>query len=88
MAEASFVVARCGETSAADALLREVSARRLDYPAAMLHFGRGHVDEFYEVLNRAIDERFPELLYIGIDPVFGRERQSPRFQAAMRRLGL
>jgi TolB-like protein len=88
MAEASFVVARCGETSAADALLREVSARRLDYPAAMLHFGRGHLDEFYEVLNRAIDERFPELLYIGIDPVFGRERQSPRFQAAMRRLGL
>ena len=46
------------------------------------------MDAFYDWLNRAIDEHFPEPLYIAVDPVFSRERPSPRFQAALRRLGL
>jgi TolB-like protein/DNA-binding winged helix-turn-helix (wHTH) protein len=88
LGEVAFVTARCGTAPAADSLFRELTARRLAYPVAMLQFGRGQLDAFYDWLNRAIDERFPEPLYIGVDPVFSRERQSPRFQAAMRRLGL
>jgi TolB-like protein/DNA-binding winged helix-turn-helix (wHTH) protein/tetratricopeptide (TPR) repeat protein len=88
MGEAAFVVARCGTGADAESLHRDLTARRLAYPVAMLHFGRGELDAFYDWLDRAIDERFPEPLYIGVDPLFSRERQSPRFQAALRRLGL
>ena len=84
----AFVTARCGQPADGDRLLRELTNRRLAYPAAMFYFGRGQLDAFYEWLDRAIDERFPEPLYIGVDPVFARERDSPRFQAALRRLGL
>ena len=88
MGEVAFVVARCGDTKLTESLRRELLARRLAYPTAMVHFGRSEMEAFYDWLNRAIDERFPEPLYIGVDPVFSRERQSPRFQAALRRLGL
>jgi len=51
---------------------------------------RTHRDaiRFHEWLNRAIDERFPEPLYLGVDPVFGSERENPRFRAALHRIGL
>jgi TolB-like protein/DNA-binding winged helix-turn-helix (wHTH) protein len=88
LAEVAFVSARCAPAAAADTLLRDLEVRRLAYPAALFHFGRGDLDSFYDWLNRAIDERFPEPLYIGIDPVFARERSSPRFKAALRRLGV
>jgi len=88
MGEVAFVTARCGDAASGDRLVRELATRRLAYPAAMFYFGRGQLDAFYEWLNRAIDQRFPEPLYIGVDPVFAPERQMPRFQAAMRRLGL
>jgi TolB-like protein len=86
--ELAFVTARCGDAARGQRLLRDLAERRLAYPAAMYEFGRGHLDAFYDWLNRAIDERFPEPLYIGVDPVFDGERKSPRFQAALRRLGL
>jgi len=88
MGEVAFVTARCGLRAAGDRLLSELANRRLAYPAALFYFGRGQIDAFYEWLNRAIDARFPEMLYIGIDPLFAAERESPRFQAALRRLGL
>jgi len=88
MGELAFVTARCGDVAAGDRLVRELTGRRLAYPAAMFYFGRRQLDAFYDWLNRAIDERFPELLYIGVDPVFAGERQSHRFQASMRRVGL
>jgi len=54
----------------------------------MFHFARGERDAFYEWLNRSIDDRFPEALYLAIDPVFAAERHDPRFEAALRRVGL
>ena len=54
----------------------------------MFHFARRDTNAFYEWLNRAIDERFPEPLYLAADPVFNGERADPRFQAALRRVGL
>ena len=88
MGEAAYAVARCGDPAKAETFLHELTVRRLAYPSAMFHFGRGDFDAFYEQLNRAIDERFPELLYINVDPVFRNERSSTRFQAALRRLGI
>ena len=88
MGEVAFVTARCGQPGDGDRLLRELTSRRLAYPAALFYFGRGQLDAFYDWLNRAIEERFPEALYIGVDPIFKGERQTARFQVALRRLGL
>jgi TolB-like protein/DNA-binding winged helix-turn-helix (wHTH) protein/Flp pilus assembly protein TadD len=86
--EAAFALARCGDAMLAEGLRQELVARRMAYPAAMVHFGRGEMEAFYDWLNRAIDARSPEPLYIGMDPAFRRERQDPRLQAALRRLGM
>ena len=88
LGEAAFTLARCGDTPTSESFLHELTAQRLAYPAGMLLFGRGDLNGFYDWLNRAIDERFPELLYINVDPVFRHERGSPRFQAALQRLGV
>ena len=88
MGEAAFARARCGDPASAADLQKALVARRLTYSIAMFHFARDEMDSFYEWLNRAIDERFPEPLYLAIDPIFSRERQNPRFQAALRRVGL
>jgi Tfp pilus assembly protein PilF len=88
MGEAAFAHARCSGRAAAEDVRQVLVAHRLTYSTAMFHFGRGEMAAFYEWLNRAIDERFPEPMYLATDPVFSRERQSPRFQAALRRLGL
>jgi TolB-like protein/DNA-binding winged helix-turn-helix (wHTH) protein/uncharacterized protein (DUF924 family) len=86
--DAAFAVARCGDRGLAEDLRQQLVARRLAFPAAMVHFGRGETDAFYASLNRAIDALSPEPLYIGVDPAFVGERQDPRFQAALRQLGL
>jgi TolB-like protein/DNA-binding winged helix-turn-helix (wHTH) protein/Flp pilus assembly protein TadD len=88
MGEAVFARARCSDETSVEELHQALLARRLTYSIAMFHFARGELDAFYEWLNRAIDERFPEPLYLGIDPLFGAERSTPRFTAALRRVGL
>ena len=88
LGEAAFAHARCGSAASAGDVRQVLVAQRLTYSTAMFHFGRGETDAFYEWLNRAIDERFPEPMYLATDPAFNRERQNPRFQAALHRLGL
>lgn len=88
LGEAAFAHARCGGPAPAGDVREVLVAQRLTYSTAMFHFGRGEMDAFYEWLNRAIDERFPEPMYLATDPAFNRERQNPRFQAALQRLGL
>jgi adenylate cyclase len=86
--EAAFALARCGDETRSETLRQELIARRLAFSVAMVHFGRGETDAFYTWFNRAIDMRSPEVLYVGVDPAFTRERDDPRFQAALRRIGL
>jgi len=88
LAEAVFARARCSDKSSTEGLQQALLTRRLTYSTAMFHFARGERDAFYEWLNRSIDDRFPEALYLAIDPVFAAERHDPRFEAALRRVGL
>jgi len=88
LAESVYARVRCDDRAAMADLEQALLTRRLTYSTAMFHFARRDVDAFYEWLNRAIDERFPEPLYLAIDPVFSSERGDPRFQAALRRIGL
>jgi len=86
--DAAFAVARCGDQGLAEDLRQQLVARRLAFPTAMVHLGRGETEAFYAYLNRAIDALSPEPLYIGVDPAFVGERQDPRFKSALRQLGL
>jgi tetratricopeptide (TPR) repeat protein len=88
LAESVYARARCDDRAAVAGLEQALLTRRLTYSTAMFHFARREMDAFYEWLNRAIDERFPEPLYLAADPVFSGERADPRFQAALRRVGL
>jgi Tfp pilus assembly protein PilF len=88
LGEGVFARARCDDRVSVGELQQTLLTRRLTYSTAMLHFARGERDEFYEWLNRAIDERFPEPLYLALDPVFSRERSSSQFRAALHRIGL
>ncbi len=88
MAEAVYARAKCEEPASLPDLERALLERRLTYSTAMFHFARRDMSAFYEWLNRAIDERFPEPLYLAVDPVFASERRDPRFLAALRRVGL
>lgn len=88
LGESVYARARCDDRAAVADLEQTLLTRRLTYSTAMFHFARREMDAFYEWLNRAIDERFPEPLYLAADPVFNAERADPRFQAALRRVGL
>jgi len=88
LGESAYARARCDDRAAVADLEQTLLTRRLTYSTAMFHFARRDMDAFYEWLNRAIDERFPEPLYLAADPVFNAERADPRFQAALRRVGL
>lgn len=87
LAESAYARARCDDRAAVGDLEQTLLTRRFTYSMAMFHFARREMDAFYEWLNRAIDERFPEPLYLAADPVFNAERADPRFQAALRRIG-
>ena len=88
MAEAVFARARCGDKASTEGLRQALLTKRLTYSTAMFHLARGERDAFYEWLNRSVDDRFPEALYLAVDPIFSRERADPRFEAALRRAGL
>jgi TolB-like protein/DNA-binding winged helix-turn-helix (wHTH) protein/Tfp pilus assembly protein PilF len=88
LGESVYARARCDDGAAVADLEQTLLARRLTYSTAMFHFARREMDAFYEWLDRAIDERFPEPLYLAADPVFNAERADRRFQAALRRVGL
>ncbi len=88
MGEAVFARARCGDARSVAELEQELLKTRLTYSTALFHYARGDRDGFFEWLNRAIDERFPEALYLGVDPLFEADRGDSRFQSALRRLGL
>jgi hypothetical protein len=55
---------------------------------AMLHIRLGHVDEAFEWLERAVDEKAPWLLYLRMDPAFAPIRHDRRFAPLVARVGI
>src|SRR5262249_37604509 len=62
--EAVFARTRCSADGSVEALHQALLTMRLTYSTAMFHLAKQERDAFYEWLNRAIDERFPEPLYL------------------------
>jgi len=70
--------------------LHELSKRRYVSPfeLASIHFAVGQVDEGFEWLTRAFQDRCFELVAIKVDPRFDSIRDDPRFVALFNQLGL
>lgn len=87
--EAAYALARCGKApTVVEQLRKELVAQRQLFAATLIHLGRGELDEFYMWLDRAIEARSPEVIWLGVEPVYRPLRPDPRFQAALRRLNL
>ena len=54
---------------------------------ASIHFALGQMDDGFEWLDRACQDRSFELISIKVDPRFDTLRNEPRFAAAVKRLG-
>lgn len=82
--------AMAGEFETADALLvdalRRFDARSLSpYALAIFEGRRGRPDRAFALLERALDERDPCAMQIGIDPSFADLHADPRWPALLRR---
>lgn len=82
-----------GKTEEASALLRELEGRdeRGFVPTfwlACVHDGLGNPDETFRMLDQAVDERDPNLLYLTVLPRLAHAWDDPRFPGILRRIGL
>jgi TolB-like protein/DNA-binding winged helix-turn-helix (wHTH) protein len=88
----TYVDAVCGRTDRAWKLVHEaeneVARGKLDpiYPAWM-YAVMGQRDEAFRWLDRAIEERSPQVVFIRVMPELDNLRSDPRFSAALRHAG-
>jgi TolB-like protein/Tfp pilus assembly protein PilF len=71
--------------------LTELSARGLYVPAiafATIHGALGNMDEAFEWMDKAVDERDASLPFLKIGPGFDPLRGDPRFDELVRRVGM
>ncbi|MEO6056846.1 MAG: protein kinase [Gemmatimonadales bacterium] len=89
----AYVQAAGGRGDRARALLGELTARDgTSYvsPAriAQIHLGLGDCGQALDCLERALDHRCPELVWLGVHPMFDPLREEKRFIALLERTGL
>jgi Flp pilus assembly protein TadD len=93
LAGLAYVQAVSGRVTEARAVLDELTARASESyvsPAriAQIHLGLGDRDGALEWLDRALDQRCPEVVWMGVHPMFDELRGETRFLAALKRTGL
>jgi len=55
---------------------------------AIIYAELGENDRAFEWLNKAIEKRFPPLIYLEVNPVWDNLRADPRYEEVLRRIGL
>jgi serine/threonine protein kinase/Flp pilus assembly protein TadD len=88
-----YTYARSGLQDEATRVFREVEKRCGDGEVAHYHLAEGYValgrlDRAMECLERACEQRDPELLALGVDPIFADLRQLDAFNDLVRRIGV
>ena len=88
-----YAYAVSGQPEKARKLIEELQAgsqpeHLAPYHLAMIHFGLGEKDKAFECLNKACEERSPQLWWIKVIPELDSVRSDPRFQAILRRMNL
>jgi Flp pilus assembly protein TadD len=82
-----------GQKEQAREVLKRLDAMRQKqyiqpYSFAIVHIGLGEKDEAFRLLNKAVDERSDELLFVRVDPALDPLRSDPRFAALLKRMGV
>ena len=89
----AYAKAKAGKLQEARALLLTIEAAyeqgsESAYRLAYVHMGLGESDEALRYLDLAVQERFPRVTRLGIDPTWDPLRGDPRFQEILRAVGL
>ena len=92
-AQIGYAHAREGDRAGAESslnMLRAQSSQRYvsSCLAAQVHAALGNVDEAIHELERGVEERAPDTIWLGVDPGFDSIRSDPRFIAILERIGL
>lgn len=58
------------------------------YEKALVHLGLGKRDEVFRILEESFENHYPNLINLGIDPMFDELRTDPRFVSLIQRIGL
>jgi len=82
-----------GETDKANLVLNQLEAFAKSryvpsYLIARVHLGLGDIDRVFELLGKAVDERYGYLAYLNVEPMFDSIRADARFEELVRRVGL
>ncbi|MGH7518103.1 MAG: protein kinase domain-containing protein [Gemmatimonadales bacterium] len=87
----AYADARLGRTREAQAALDELT-RRSAYVSpvrvAQIHLGLGDRADALEWLERAVDERATDVVWLGVHPIFDALRDERRFEDVLERIGL
>ena len=84
------IQAVAGDKAAAETTLNDLLARDhvSSYDVALVYAGMGVVDEAFDWLERAYDERSGWLVFLQVEPRFDALRSDERFSALAKRVGL
>jgi TolB-like protein/Tfp pilus assembly protein PilF len=90
--EFAFFLARCGQRERALEIMENIQRDRPDdyflpINLAVIHIGLGNVDEALTLLERAVEERYPWVVQLQVDPWWDDLRGDPRFAALEARIG-
>jgi TolB-like protein/lipoprotein NlpI len=88
-----YAYAMLGQKDEAEKILRGLEERsKEEYiaPTAMwlIHYGLGDIDKSFECLEKAIEERDPNLSLMKVLPEFDIVRSDPRFKAFLKKMNL
>ncbi len=86
-------LAQSGRTEQARELLAELQPRRPHswaelYPLSLVHAALGEADQAFYWLDRAIEERSLNLIFLKVEPFLDPIRDDPRYHQLLQRLGL
>ena len=85
--------ATVGDTKKVNDILRqlEILAKSRYVPSylvARIYLGLGEIDRVFELLEKALDERYGYLAYLYVEPMFDPVRDDPRFVDLAHRVGI
>jgi hypothetical protein len=72
----------------AQELLEHDQADGPSVDAASVFLALGQRDRALDIVERAVDQKLPKVLFLSLDPRFRSLRAEPRFAMVLRRLGL
>ena len=85
--------AASGKKDEAQKILGELQGRSKEiyispHFMAIIYASPGENDRAFEWLDKAVEKRFPPLIYLEVNPVWDNLRSDPRYEGLLRRVGL